>query len=85
VFSWLNRLFKSGNKQTLNKLQRPALLVPQDAERRAISLEDVGNNLLRMKAANPDLTEAEIAEKLGQTPSYVSRAIHAALKAPISN
>jgi len=82
MFAWLKKLLVP-RKETRADQPSPAISNPPEAERVPLTLADEGNMFLRMRVANPQMTDVELASRIGKSPSYVSRAIHAALTAPI--
>jgi ParB-like chromosome segregation protein Spo0J len=83
MFAWLKKLLAPRKENCANRAA-PALSIPENAERVPLALADVGHTLLKMRAADPKMTDIELASRIGKSPSYVSRAIHAALTAPIT-
>jgi hypothetical protein len=82
MFAWLRKLI-APRKGTRADPPAPAISIPPNAERVPLTLADEGHMFLRMRVANPQMTDLELANRIGKTPGYVSRAIHAALIAPV--
>lgn len=87
MLTWLRRMFSVRRKKGRVDQQAPApkvsLSIPPNAERVPLSMVDEGKMFLQMRAMDPKMTDADLATRIGKSPSYVSRAIHAALTTPI--
>lgn len=80
MFSWLRQLFAPRSEKP--RANPSAISIPENVERVPLALTDTGHMLLKMRVADPKMTDVELASRIGKSPSYVSRAIHAALTAP---